>query len=105
MPAFYPHDIFRDLGGKTGATPDGRKKGVPLSRGVSPSEFVLTDSPVSLILSLDAIDFTEYADSFCAELTLPQLPEGEKGMEILLAIIKVFLQVFHTRITYNVTDN
>lgn len=104
MPAFYPHDIFRDLGGKTGATPDGRKKGVPLSRGVSPSEFVQTDSPVSLILSLDAIDFTEYADSFCAELTLPQLPEGEKGMEILLAIIKVFLQVGGSSLQLNMLN-
>ena len=104
MPAFYPHDIFRDIGGKTGATPDGRKAGTPLSRGVSPSEFVQTDSPVSLILSLDAIDFTEYADSFCAELTLPQLPEGEKGMEILLAIIKVFLQVGGSSLQLNMLN-
>ena len=104
MPAFYPHDIFRDLGAKTGATPDGRKAGVPLSRGVSPSEFVQTDSPVSLLLSLQDIDFTEYADSFCAELTLPKLPEGEKGIEILTAIIKVFLQVGGSSLQMNLLN-
>ncbi|MBR2950742.1 MAG: hypothetical protein IKC46_12930 [Lachnospiraceae bacterium] len=104
MPAFYPHDIFRPMGELTGATPDGRKAKVPLSRGASPSEFVQTDSPVSLLLSLENIDFTEYADSFCAELTLPQLPEGEKGREILLAIIKVFLQAGGSSLQLNMLD-
>lgn len=104
MPAFYPHDIFRDLGFRTGATPDGRRAQAPLSRGVSPSEFVQTESPTALVLSLDAIDFTEFADSFCAELTLPQLPDDERGKEILAAIIKVFLQVKGSSLQLNLLN-
>lgn len=104
LPAFYPHDLYRDLGGKTGATPDGRLAGTPLSRGVSPSEFVETDSPLDLVNSLKPIDFTDYAESFCAELTLPQMPDPEKAKAVLTAILKAFLEVEGSSLQFNLVD-
>ena len=92
MPAFYPHDIYVTLGNKIGATPDGRLAGMPLSRGVSPSEFVSTESPLELINSLKSIDFTEYADSYCAELTLPTMENEASSVNIITAVAEAFLE-------------
>ncbi|MBE6607327.1 MAG: hypothetical protein E7633_02050 [Ruminococcaceae bacterium] len=92
LPAFYPHDIYVTLGNKIGATPDGRLAGTPLSRGVSPSEFVATESPLELINSLKSIDFTEYADSFCAELTLPVIEDMSDATKIITAVTEAFLE-------------
>ncbi len=104
MPAFYPHDIFRLLGERLGATPDGRLAGTPLSRGVSPSEFVPTKSPLDLVHSLAPIDFTNYAESFCTELTLPRMEDAQNAVTILCAIIRAFLQAGGSSLQFNLLD-
>lgn len=104
LPAFYPHDIYRPLGAVTGATPDGRLKGQPLSRGISPSEFIETDSPLDIIHSLKAIDFTAYAESFCAEIHLPDMPDTKESMVRLIAIIKAFLEAEGSSMQFNLVD-
>ena len=92
------------LGLITGATPDGRKANTPLSRGVSPSEFVESDSPLDVIHSLKHIDFTQYADSFIAEITLPQMKQSEKNRMILTAIMLAFLEAGGSSIQFNLID-
>jgi len=104
LPAFYPHHMYRPLGLITGATPDGRKAFTPLSRGVSPSEFVETDSPLNIIHSLAPIDFTRYADSFITELTLPEMENNEANRRILTAIIQVFLEAGGSSLQFNLLN-
>jgi len=104
LPAFYPHDIYTPLGALTGATPDGRPAGKPLSRGVSPSEFVQTESPLDLIHSLKAIDFTKFADSFCAELTLPPMDNTAENAAILTSVIRAFLDAEGSSLQFNLID-
>lgn len=104
LPAFYPHDIYRTLGLITGATPDGRLANTSLSRGVSPSEFVESESPLDIIHSLRHIDFTQYADSFIAEITLPQMEQSEQNRIVLTAIMKVFLEAGGSSIQFNLID-
>jgi pyruvate-formate lyase len=103
LPAFYPHDIFRPLGHKLGATPDGRRAHSPLSRGASPSEFVKVDNPVNIIYSLGSIDFTDYADSFCAELTLPHMNK-ELGTNVITALIESFLEMKGSSLQFNILN-
>lgn len=104
LPAFYPHDIYRNLGLITGATPDGRRANTPLSRGVSPSEFVKSDSPLDIIHSLRHIDFTQYADSFITEITLPPMEPSEQNRTILTAIMLAFLDAGGSSIQFNLID-
>ncbi len=103
LPAFYPHDIFRPMGIAIGATPDGRRAHMPLSRGCSPSEFIEVENPLDIIHSLGAIDFTKYADSFCAEMTLPPM-EKAVGRNVLAAIIEAFLEQKGSSLQFNLLD-
>lgn len=104
LPAFYAHDIYRSLGFVTGATPDGRMANTPLSRGVSPSEFIETNNPLDLIHSLKAIDFTDFTDSFITEMTLPAMENTEKSIQVLTAIIKGFLEAEGSSLQFNLID-
>jgi len=104
LPAFYPHDVYRRLGLIIGATPDGRMANTPLSRGVSPSEFVESSSPLDIIHSLKHIDFTKYVDSFVTEITLPQMENNEQNLSILTAIILAFLDAGGSSIQFNLID-
>lgn len=101
LPAFYPHDIYRHLGKRSCATPDGRRKGVALSRGISPSEFIGGISPTDLINSIRSIDFTEFAESFVTELTLPTLREDENSVRILISLIRAFLDAKGSSLQFN----
>lgn len=104
LPAFYPHDSYRPLGFATGATPDGRKAGVSLSRGVSPSEFVETSSPLDVIHSLKSIDFREFTDSFVTEMNLPRMEQSEQSVDILTAIMRGFLEAEGSSLQFNLID-
>lgn len=103
LPAFYPHNVFLHLGERTGATPDGRKKGQPLSRGCSPSEFIEVNNPLDIISGLEAIDFTEYSDSFCTEMTLPRMNPAI-GIPVFIAMVEAFLKHGGSSLQFNLLD-
>ena len=78
--------------------------GWSLSRGVSPSEFVTDISPTDMIRTADAVDFTDFTDSFALEITLPRLPENEESMAVLLGILYNFLEAGGSTLQLNLLD-
>jgi len=86
-PAFYPHDMFITLGVRTPATPDGRKANTPISKGVSPSEFVKFDSPLSTFRSLAALDLTLFPESSATDLTIPPI----RSTAPLTSLLRIFI--------------
>lgn len=104
MPAFYPHSLFLEFGKLTSATPDGRLAGTPLSRGCSPSEFIEVDSPLDIFYSMSKIDFTDYTDSFCCELTLPRMENQKTGRNVIGSLIKMFIEVKGSTLQMNTLD-
>lgn len=104
LPAFYPHEIFRTLGYKTAATPDGRRAFSPLSRGCSPSEFIEVRSPLDILKSISEIDFTDYADSFCTEITLQRM-SPDIGIPTITVLIETFIANGGSSLQFNLLDS
>lgn len=102
-PAFYAHDIFRNLGKGTPATPDGRPAAFPISRGASPSEIISGVTPTDILRSAARYDFTDFTDSFALEITLPPL-DGESGLQILTAMVEEFLENGGSTLQFNLLD-
>ena len=103
LPAIYPHDIYRPLGRNCGATPDGRKAGEYISKGCSPSEFAEVGSPIDIMHSLGKIDFKNYAESVCAEITLPRL-KGETGRTAFKTLVASFIENGGSSLQFNLVD-
>ena len=91
-------------GKKTGATPDGRLSGTALSRGCSPSEFIENASPLDIFHSIKSIDFTNYTDSFCCEITIPRMQDEITGKNVVSTLIKAFLNVGGSTLQINMLD-
>ena len=102
-PAIYPHELFISFGMRTGATPDGRRKGEFLSRGISPSEFVTVKSPLDMLNSLERYDLTDFNESLVLELTLPQM-NRETDADVLVALISVFIKKKGCTLQINMLD-
>lgn len=103
-PAFYPHTLFIDLGQKTDATPDGRRRGFYLSRGFSPSEFIEEPTATDIISSLTAFDLRSFPESFATELTLPCSLASNGDDSTIPAIIKTFVASGGATLQINILD-
>ena len=52
---------------------------------------------------MKAIDFTDYVDSFCTEITLPQLPAG-RAQTLIAALIEAFVAAGGSSLQFNLID-
>lgn len=69
-PGFYSHMVHVHEGLKTGATPDGRREGDPLSESLSPSFGTPPCAPTAVLNTMAALPFT-HTPSGAASLALP----------------------------------
>jgi len=69
-PGFYSHMVHLHEGRRTGATPDGRAAGDPLSESLSPSIGTPTCSPTALLRTMAVLPF-DHTPSGAASLSLP----------------------------------
>ena len=82
---------FVTLGAKTGATPDGRRAGEEFSKNLSPTMGADTEGVTALVHSLGAIASTDFPYDFPLDvMLLPATVEGEKGLEMMKALLKVY---------------
>ena len=82
---------FVTLGAKTGATPDGRRAGEEFSKNLSPTMGADTEGVTALVHSLGAIASTDFPYDFPLDvMLLPSTVEGEKGLEMMKALLKVY---------------
>ena len=96
---------FIDFGKKTGATPDGRKKGEELSKNLSPGVNSDTEGVTALINTIASIDPADMPMDLPLDVMLhPSTVEGEKGLEFLRALTEEYHSKGLTLIQYNVFD-
>lgn len=93
---FVPITSHVGMGHKTIATPNGRKAGVALSEGISPSQGSDSQGPLATLMSIHNAMSRAYANSTSRLLNIkisPQAVAGEKGTQDLMQIIRSFVDL------------
>lgn len=96
---------FTHFGAATGATPDGRRAGAPLSAGMSPSPLAFDrDASVGQVLSaLEPLDLTLYPVVAVLDVKLPAV-RGGLPARIIAPVIRRFLQAGGSVLQVNSVD-
>ncbi|MDR1620825.1 MAG: glycyl radical protein [Synergistaceae bacterium] len=95
------HNYF---GKMTGATPNGRFSGTPISDGTSPSHGADRNGPTAVVKSLGKMDQVKSGGTLLNQRFLPSLLSGEKGVNGLVNLIRSYFKLGGHHIQFNVVD-
>ena len=92
------------FGRVTGATPDGRKSGQPLSEGISPVQGADTKGPTGVVLSASKIDHLATGGTLLNQKFTPRLLSDREGLQGVLHLIRTYFRLDGHHIQFNVVD-
>ncbi len=92
------------FGSVIGATPDGRKAGMPLSEGISPVQGVDLNGPTAVIKSAAKMDHLLTGGTLLNLKFSPKVLSGEKGLTVLLNLVRTYFRMDGHHIQFNVVD-
>ena len=96
---------FVEEGRRTGATPDGRKTGDEFSKNLSPTMGVDTEGVTALVATLAALDSRDLPGDFPLDvMLLPSSVDGEKGFEVMKALLFQYYANSGIIMQFNVFD-
>jgi len=90
------------FGQVTGATPDGRKSGLPLSEGISPVQGSDVKGPTAVIKSASKIDHLRTGGTLLNQKFTPQLLEDDEGINKMVHLIRSYFKMDGHHIQFNV---
>jgi formate C-acetyltransferase len=93
------------FGKKLGASADGRFAGMPESDGTSPSQGADRNGPTAVCKSLGKMDQVKTGGTLLNQRFLPQVLEGEQGIEKLAYLIRGYFRLDGHHIQFNVIDS
>ncbi len=99
---FLPTTCHVYFGSMTGATPDGRRSGTPLSEGISPVQGADRKGPTAVLRSAGKMDHVRTGGALLNQKFTPQLLEGEKGIENLAHLVRSYFALGGHHIQFNV---
>ncbi|MHA1945065.1 MAG: trans-4-hydroxy-L-proline dehydratase [Candidatus Hodarchaeales archaeon] len=99
-----PTTVHVYFGSVIGAMPDGRKKGEPLSEGISPVQGADRNGPTSVIKSVSKLDHLRTGGTLLNQKFSPQLLSTEAGIEKLMYLIRSYFRLDGHHIQFNVID-
>ncbi|THB80256.1 MAG: glycyl radical protein [Desulfobacteraceae bacterium] len=92
------------FGEVTGAMPDGRRKGRPLSEGISPVQGADRNGPTAVLNSAAKIDHLRTGGTLLNQKFLPDLLKDDKGFEALVYLIRAYFKMDGHHVQFNVVD-
>jgi len=95
------HVYFGEI---TGALPDGRKKGVPFSEGISPVQGADRRGPTAVLKSAAKIDHLKTGGTLLNQKFLPDLFKEEKGVQGIVHLIRSYFKLDGHHIQFNVVS-
>jgi pyruvate formate-lyase/glycerol dehydratase family glycyl radical enzyme len=99
-----PTTVHIYFGSVTGATPDGRLAGTPLSEGISPVQGADHKGPTAVIRSVAKMDHVRTGGTLLNQKFTPQLLESEEGLKKLVQLIRTYFLLDGHHIQFNVVD-
>ncbi len=97
-----PTTVHVYFGQVTGATPDGRKAGAPLSDGISPSHGADKYGPTAVIKSVAKIDHSKTGGTLLNQKFMPDVLADEDGRRKLADLVKSYFKLGGHHIQFNV---
>ncbi len=92
------------FGSVTGATPDGRRAGTPLSEGISPVQSADRRGPTAVLKSASKMDHARTGGTLLNQKFTPQLLQGDDALEKLVHLIRTYFRLDGHHIQFNVVD-
>jgi pyruvate formate-lyase/glycerol dehydratase family glycyl radical enzyme len=90
------------FGSVTGATPDGRRAGEPLSDGISPVQGADRRGPTAVIKSAARMDHARTGGTLLNQKFTPRLLEGEEGIDKVAHLVRSYFKLGGHHIQFNV---
>ncbi len=97
-----PTTVHIYFGSVTGATPDGRKAGDPLSDGISPSHGADTQGPTAVIKSVAKIDHSRTGGTLLNQKFMDDVLVTEEGRQKLADLVKTYFKLGGHHIQFNI---
>ena len=92
------------FGSVTGALPDGRYAGKPLSEGISPVQGADRHGPTAAVLSAAKIDHLRTGGTLLNQKFTPELLETEEGIRQVAQLVRGYFRLDGHHIQFNVVD-
>jgi trans-4-hydroxy-L-proline dehydratase len=92
------------FGEKTGAMPDGRLAGEPLSEGISPVQGNDTKGPVAVLQSAAKIDHIRTGGTLLNQKFAPGFFKNDEAIDKLCALVRTWFRMDGHHIQFNVVD-
>ena len=96
-----PTTVHVYFGSVTGALPNGRKAGVALSEGISPTQGADTHGPTAVLKSAACIDHAKTGGTLLNLKFSPQVLEGE-GLDRLAGLVRGYFRLDGHHVQFNV---
>jgi len=93
------------FGKKLGASANGRMAAMPISDGTSPSHGADRKGPTAVIKSLGKMDQIKSGGTLLNQRFLPDVLEGEGGIEKLAHLIRTYFRLNGHHIQFNIIDS
>jgi pyruvate formate-lyase/glycerol dehydratase family glycyl radical enzyme len=99
-----PTTVHVYFGQVCGATPDGRRAGLPLSEGISPVQGADKLGPTAVLKSAAKMDHSRTGGTLLNLKFNPQVLEGDDALDKLVQLIRTYFRLDGHHVQFNVVD-
>jgi len=104
-PGFWSMTTHVGFGEKTGTLPSGRKAGMPLANGLSPTNGADRRGPTAAMLSVAKVASAGIGNGYALNLALaPAFLSGKRGRRLLRALVEGYFREGGMQVQFNVLD-
>ncbi len=99
-----PTTVHVYFGSVVGATPDGRRAGMPLSEGISPVQGADRRGPTAVLRSAAKMDHVRTGGTLLNQKFSPSLLKSDENLDKLVQLIRAYFRLGGHHIQFNVVD-